>query len=82
LKTTPSPEVRRRIHTLLEALDKKKDVRALLPYRRTIEVLEHMGTREARSLLEEIVLGAPQPSLLEDATASLARLKKRPLAKP
>ncbi len=49
---------------------------------RALEVLEHIGTAEARSLLEDLAKGVPEARLTREAKASLTRLAKRPVRKP
>jgi hypothetical protein len=44
--------------------------------RRADEALEHMGTAEARRVLEKLAAGAKGVRLTEDATAALARLQR------
>ena len=50
-----------------------KQVRAL----RTVEVLEHIGTPEARKVLESLAKGTPEALLTSEAKASLDRLSHR-----
>jgi dipeptidyl aminopeptidase/acylaminoacyl peptidase len=75
LKNRPSPEVNRRIEELLEQLDRHtlspEEVRSM----RAVEALEHIGTPEARKLLEALANGAPEARLTREAKASLQRLK-------
>jgi WD40 repeat protein len=80
LEKPKSLEVRRRIQHLLE---KNKDrpftwpqevMRAL----RAIDVLEKIGTPEARALLAKLADGAPEENLKQEAKRSLERLAKRP----
>ncbi len=77
LGNRPSLEVRRRIETLLEKVDRhtpsSKHLRAL----RTIEILEGIGTTEAREALTTLGKGAPQARLTQLATAAQERLAKR-----
>jgi hypothetical protein len=78
LEETRSAEARRRLELLLEKLKES----ALSPDRlrqlRAVEVLEHIGTPEARRLLETLAGGALAP----DAKAALQRLARRPAATP
>jgi tricorn protease-like protein len=76
LKGSPSAEVRRRVETLVEKFggtERDPDGLRLL---RVVEVLEAIGTPEARKLLEELAK-APSAEVSEEAQASLARLKGR-----
>ena len=45
---------------------------------RAVEVLEHVGTPEARQVLEGLTQGAPEARLTQEAKASLERLARRP----
>ncbi len=45
---------------------------------RVMEVLEHIGTAEARQVLAGLAKGAPEARLTQEAKASLERLAKRP----
>jgi hypothetical protein len=51
----------------------------LLRRLRAIEALEHAGTAEARTLLEDIDRGIPEARVTREARASLDRLTKRAL---
>jgi WD40 repeat protein len=77
LKKERSAEVRRRVGDLLDHL---KPVGALsaedLRRRRAVEVLEGLGTPEARRLLEELAKGAPGAALTREADAALRRFEK------
>jgi WD40 repeat protein len=74
----PAPEVRRRVKLLLEGLGGANRLRAA----RAVEVLERLGTAEARRLLETLAGGAPDARLTQEAKAALARLNARPVADP
>ena len=50
-----------------------EDLRAL----RAVEVLEKVGTPEARQVLEDLARGDPAAALTREARASLDRLGKR-----
>jgi WD40 repeat protein len=76
----PSAEVRRQIERLLDDLDRGRPER-LRPLR-AVEVLEHLGTPEARQLLEALAQGAPEARLTREAKASLERLARRPVPAP
>jgi WD40 repeat protein len=70
-----SPELRRRIEQLLAKIGQltPDTMRAL----RAVEVLEHIGSSEARKVLEALAAGAESTRLNSEAKASLGRLKKR-----
>jgi hypothetical protein len=77
LKGKPSAETKRRLDDLLEKLEH----RALTPDElrgvRAVEALEHIGTPEARKLLEALADGAADARLTRDAKATLKRLGGR-----
>ncbi len=76
LEGTASAELRARATRLLDRFGGKTIAPDVLRRQRAMEVLEHMGTAEARALLEEIARGAPEAGLTQDAKAALRRLKK------
>jgi WD40 repeat protein len=74
LEGKPSLEARRRIVPLLvkrETLTSPEQVRSW----RALELLEHIGTPEARALLVKMANGAPEALLTRTAKAGVARLK-------
>jgi hypothetical protein len=77
LTDAPSLEVRRRIEKLLGRLNypltSPKTIREL----RAVEVLEHIGTAQARQVLQQLSRGAPGSRLTDAARASLERLANR-----
>ena len=76
LKRRPSLEVRRRIDQLLarlESLQPPELARGV----RAVEVLEEVGTLEARKLLEGLAEGIPEMRRTQEAKASLDRLSRR-----
>jgi WD40 repeat protein len=78
----PSPEVRRHLDSLAEKLPGPVTAPERLRGLRAVAVLEHLGTPEARVLLERLATGAPEARLTQEARASLARLARRPAALP
>jgi RNA polymerase sigma factor (sigma-70 family) len=70
LASAPTLEVRRRIEGLLEKQGGAGNLRAL----RAVEVLEHVGTAEARKALEAVARAAPDARLAGEARAAAARL--------
>lgn len=72
----PSAELKRRIQDLLDKLDRKEDDPEQRRLLRTIEVLERLGTLEARRLLQKLVEAAPDADTGWEAKASLKRLEK------
>jgi RNA polymerase sigma factor (sigma-70 family) len=80
LQGVPKPEVRRRAGAVLDGLKNGSLTAAQLREVRAVEVLERVGTPEARRLLEALAQGAAAARLTREAQASLARLAKRPPA--
>src|SRR5262249_33766457 len=74
---TVSAEVRRRVQDMLEKfhgpVTGPERVRGL----RAVEVLELIGTPEARQILQTLAGGAPGSRVTQDAKSSLERLAKR-----
>ncbi len=73
----PSLEVRRRVERLLKLLEGPVPSGARLRRLRAVEVLERIGTPEAREVLQMLAKGAPEARLTQEAKASLERLAKR-----
>jgi RNA polymerase sigma factor (sigma-70 family) len=71
----PSAEVRRRVTRLLERLE-EGNTPAQLRSLRAIEVLERMGTPEARKGLEDLAKGIAGARQTQEAKASLIRLAR------
>jgi WD40 repeat protein len=82
LEAGPSVEQRQRIDRLLEALESPAAVGEALRASRAVEVLEWVGTAEARRLLEELSHGAPGAWLTEEADAARRRLAREPGERP
>jgi hypothetical protein len=77
LQDNPSAERRRQIEALLDAppaVMAGEELRAL----RAVEVLERIGSPEARRLLDRLAGGAPAARLTRDAKAALDRLNRQP----
>jgi hypothetical protein len=72
----PSLEVRRRAGQILDKLPLAASPERLRQLR-AIEVLEALGTADARRLLEELSGGAPEALRTREARASLERLARR-----
>jgi RNA polymerase sigma factor (sigma-70 family) len=70
LKDGPTLETRRRIETLLTALEGRQ-TRGVL---RGLEVLERLGTDDARRLLDTLARGEPEMRLTREAKAAIERL--------
>jgi WD40 repeat protein len=69
----PSAEVRRRAAQLVERLDGPTPPGEVLRGLRAVEALEHIGSAEARRLLEEVAKGSPDARLTVEAKAALGR---------
>jgi RNA polymerase sigma factor (sigma-70 family) len=84
LDARPSPEARRRLTTLLEKQTREslKPSPSRLRLLRAVEVLEWVGTAEARQVLEKWAKGVPEARLTEEAKAALERLARRSAASP
>jgi WD40 repeat protein len=73
---TPSAEARRRIEGLLAKLESLGTSGEPLRQARAVEVLEHIGTVEARRLLAKLADGASGAWLTREAKASIDRISK------
>jgi DNA-directed RNA polymerase specialized sigma24 family protein len=71
LENRPSPEVQRRLRQLLKNRD-RETLRVL----RGLEVLEHLGTPEAKQLLQQIGSGMAGARRTQEAKACFLRLSK------
>ncbi len=72
----PSPELRRRAERLLATLEEPKTRPDRLRAIRVVEVLEHIGSAEARDFLKTLAQGAPQALLTREAKQALDRLNR------
>jgi WD40 repeat protein len=85
LRDAQSAEVKRRVEILLrhiEALKKPELGPARLRQLRVIEVLERIGTAQARELLHRVVKDGADVVLVGEADASLRRLARRSARAP
>jgi WD40 repeat protein len=73
-----SLEAQRRLEALREKLDGAAPAPQVLRALRAVEVLERIGTPEARQVLEALAKGAAGHRLTEEAAASVRRLAQRP----
>jgi RNA polymerase sigma factor (sigma-70 family) len=78
----PTLEARQRLEQLVEKLAGPVTSPDRLRTLRALEVLEHIGTSEARQVLEGLTKGMPEARLTREAKASLERLARRPTAAP
>jgi RNA polymerase sigma factor (sigma-70 family) len=74
----PSPEMRKRVETLLDKLSGPTDNPETLRAIRAVEALEQVGTPEARRVLEGLGKGSEGARLTAEAKAALARWVARP----
>jgi WD40 repeat protein len=72
-----SAEARQRVEDVLHKLEGPVEAPQLARGLRGVEALEHVGSVEARRLLEELAAGAPAARLTREAKASLQRLARR-----
>ncbi len=73
----PSLDVRRRLERLLQKLEQPVTDPQQLRSLRAIEVLEHIGSAQARELLQCLAKGATEARLTQEARVSMERLAKR-----
>ncbi len=75
----PSAEAQRHLDQLLERAEQAAQAPRgdSLRVMRALEVLEHLGTPDAQSLLEGLAQGAPEAMQTREAKASLGRLTRR-----
>jgi hypothetical protein len=73
-----SPEQQRRVEVLLAALKLTEPDPDRLRALRSVEVLEHAGSAEARGILGELAKGASGARLTREAGSALQRLTPRP----
>jgi len=76
LEGGPSLEARRRLEQLLPKVTNILASPARLGNARALEVLDRLGTAEARRLLEELARGAPEDWVTQEASASVRRLAR------
>jgi WD40 repeat protein len=76
-EAAPSAEVAQRVADLLQKVEGGARSGEALRQTRALEVLEAVGTPEARKLLGELAKGAPDAALTQEAKAALRRLATR-----
>jgi hypothetical protein len=80
LRQQPGPEVRQRLEKLLAQMRTGSAVNGrgeMLRGVRAVDVLETIGTAEARAVLEALARGTPISWLTEEAREALRRLSKK-----
>ncbi len=78
----PSLELRLRINGLLKRLEGPITSTDMLRRLRAVEVLEHIGTPEARHVLRTLAEGAPGAALTREAKAAIERRTRGSAAQP
>jgi hypothetical protein len=78
LDRQPSLETRKRVEELLRKLEEAGPSPEELRVLRAVEVLEMIGTPEAKGVLESLAKGAEEAELTRQAQASLRRLAGKP----
>jgi len=81
MRDQPTLEVRARVEILLSKIEAKGRSPEEMQALRALEVLEMIGTAEARKVLEGLARGAEDCDLTREAKAALARLAQRPPSK-
>jgi WD40 repeat protein len=76
LKKKVSAEMRRRLNELLAKLDAGEPAPELLRALRSVEVLEMIGSAEARKVIEALAAGSKEFELTIQARAALARMPR------
>ncbi len=77
LANRPSLEVRRSIDQMIKAFEGQAIPPHVLRVLRTLEVLEIIGTPEAREVVQTLATGAPDILTTQEAQATLARWARR-----
>jgi hypothetical protein len=75
LAENPGAEEKRRIEELI--LKTRICPKARLRDLRAIQIVEYIGTRQSKSILEELAKGAPESVITQESKASLERLNGR-----
>jgi hypothetical protein len=78
VQSMPAPEKARRLRELLDATVAVMPPPEMLRPTRALEILERLGTPEARRLLQTLAGGNPNARLTTDAAAALRRLAREP----
>jgi WD40 repeat protein len=76
LDDKPSLEVRRRIERLLHALEQAPPPQEVIRQVRAVQVLEQIGSAEAKCVLEDLSKGAPRARLTQESRESLGRFSR------
>jgi RNA polymerase sigma factor (sigma-70 family) len=82
LSSKPSLEASRRLRSLLDRVASRTLSPEQLHTLRAIEVLEHLGSPDARQVLQTLAEGAPSAMLTREAKAALERLTHKASTTP
>ncbi|MHB1423974.1 MAG: hypothetical protein ACYC3I_12420 [Gemmataceae bacterium] len=82
LRERPALEVRHRVEALLDKLESGAKTLDQLRILRAVEVLEIIGSAQARPVLRELTRGPADSWLTQEAKGSLARLEAQTRARP
>jgi WD40 repeat protein len=77
-----SPEVRKRLQLLLDQYGSHPATPEEMRQTRALQVLERVGSRQARAVLTRLAEGAPAAWLTREARDTLRRLEQRPQQSP
>jgi RNA polymerase sigma factor (sigma-70 family) len=77
LENKPSNEVRSRVELVLRRLHGLKPSPDVVRIVRILDILERIGTPEARKLVETILQNTEEPRVISEAKGTLERLKKQ-----
>jgi WD40 repeat protein len=82
LEAKPSLEVTQRLRALLEQVEHRTLTAEQLHALRAVDVLEHIGSTEAQTILRSLAAGAPGDCLTREAQAALERLTSQAKRQP
>jgi len=77
LRSGPGPEARRRLQDLQELLHAPPSTPEVLRQLRAVEVLERIGSTEARKVMQALAGGTPAALLTREARAALGRWERK-----
>ena len=78
LAEKPTADLRKRLESILSRVRSAPPPASSVRDSRAVQVLELVGSAEARALLKGLASGAPGAPLTHDARLALARLERRP----
>jgi hypothetical protein len=77
LQGKPTTEQKRRLEELVEAMKMKGPNPAMVRPTRALELLERIGTAEAKAVLEDLAKGDPDAPLTQEAKTTLKRMARQ-----